>query len=144
MKDTKETNEYRRLNEPHTTPIAPWRRWGPYVSERAWGTVREDYSPDGAAWDYFPHDKARSKAYRWGEDGLAAVARVLAHGAPRALGEIRPPLLPWRARVARRFESLSFCRHRVARRPSTLPCAIRPLSRLTWSWAPAPEPPDRT
>lgn len=42
-----------------------WRRWGPYVSERAWGTVREDYSPDGNAWEYLPHDKARSKAYRW-------------------------------------------------------------------------------
>ena len=50
-----------------------WRRWGPYVSERGWGTVREDYSPDGAAWDYFPHDHARSKAYRWGEDGLAGI-----------------------------------------------------------------------
>jgi hypothetical protein len=73
MKNTNETNEYRRLHEPHDTPIAPWRRWGPYVSERAWGTVREDYSPNGAAWDYFPHDLARSKAYRWGEDGLAAV-----------------------------------------------------------------------
>jgi Glycosyl hydrolase family 63 C-terminal domain len=48
-----------------------WRRWGPYVSERQWGTVREDYSEGGAAWDYFPHDHARSRAYRWGEDGLA-------------------------------------------------------------------------
>src|SRR5947208_1650775 len=48
-----------------------WRRWGPYLSERQWGTVREDYSPDGAAWDYFPHDHARSRAYRWGEDGIA-------------------------------------------------------------------------
>jgi hypothetical protein len=52
---------------------SPWRRWGPYVSERAWGTVREDYSPGGEAWDYFPHDHARSRAYRWSEDGLAAV-----------------------------------------------------------------------
>jgi hypothetical protein len=52
---------------------APWRRWGPYVSERAWGTVREDYSPGGAAWDSFPHDHARSRAYRWSEDGLAGV-----------------------------------------------------------------------
>src|SRR5205807_6293492 len=49
----------------------PWRRWGPYLAERAWGTVREDYSPDGNAWDYFPHDSARSRAYRWNEDGLA-------------------------------------------------------------------------
>ena len=52
---------------------APWKRWGPYVSERSWGTVREDYSPYGHAWQYFPHDLARSKAYRWGEDGLAGI-----------------------------------------------------------------------
>src|ERR1700758_3058633 len=50
-----------------------WKRWGPYLSERAWGTVREDYSPDGEAWDYFPHDHARSRAYRWNEDGLAGI-----------------------------------------------------------------------
>ena len=50
---------------------ANWRHWGPYVSERQWGTVREDYSPSGSAWDYLPHDHARSRAYRWGEDGLA-------------------------------------------------------------------------
>ena len=50
-----------------------WKKWGPYVSERAWGTVREDYSADGTAWEYFPHDHARSRAYRWGEDGLAGV-----------------------------------------------------------------------
>ncbi|MGH7191061.1 MAG: MGH1-like glycoside hydrolase domain-containing protein, partial [Acetobacteraceae bacterium] len=48
-----------------------WRDWGPYVSERQWGTVREDYSAGGTAWDYFPHDHARSRAYRWGEDGIA-------------------------------------------------------------------------
>ncbi len=51
-----------------------WRRWGPYLSERQWGTVREDYSPGGTAWDSFPHDLARSRAYRWGEDGLAGFA----------------------------------------------------------------------
>src|SRR5919199_3182362 len=50
-----------------------WKRWGPYLSERQWGTVREDYSADGACWDYFPHDHARSRAYRWGEDGLLGV-----------------------------------------------------------------------
>ena len=50
-----------------------WKRWGPYLSERAWGTVREDYSPDGTAWDFLPHDAARSKAYRWNEDGLAGI-----------------------------------------------------------------------
>lgn len=51
-----------------------WKRWGPYLSERAWGTVREDYSRDGSAWDYLPHDQARSKAYRWNEDGLAGIS----------------------------------------------------------------------
>src|SRR5499433_2179164 len=50
-----------------------WKRWGPYLSERAWGTVREDYSPDGEAWESFPHDHARSRAYRWNEDGLAGI-----------------------------------------------------------------------
>ena len=52
---------------------AKWRRWGPYVSARAWGTVREDYSPDGSAWTYFSHDMARSRAYRWSEDGIAGI-----------------------------------------------------------------------
>ena len=50
-----------------------WARWGPYLSERQWGTVREDYSPNGDAWDYFPHDHARSRVYRWGEDGIAGI-----------------------------------------------------------------------
>ena len=50
-----------------------WKRWGPYLSERAWGTVREDYSVDGDAWGYLPHDHARSRAYRWNEDGLAGI-----------------------------------------------------------------------
>ena len=50
-----------------------WKRWGPYLSERQWGTVREDYSPGGTVWDYFPHDHARSRAYRWGEDGLLGI-----------------------------------------------------------------------
>jgi len=53
---------------------AHWRRWGPYLSERQWGTVREDYSPNGAAWDYLSHDQARSRAYRWGEDGIAGLS----------------------------------------------------------------------
>ena len=53
---------------------APWRTWGPYLSERQWGTVREDYSADGSAWDYFPHDHARSRAYRWGEDGILGIS----------------------------------------------------------------------
>jgi hypothetical protein len=63
-----DTAEGRRLKEIRTG--AKWRRWGPYLSERQWGTVREDYSPDGTAWDYLPHDHARSRAYRWGEDGI--------------------------------------------------------------------------
>jgi len=53
---------------------SPWRQWGPYLSERAWGTVREDYSADGNAWDFFPHDHARSRVYRWNEDGLAGIS----------------------------------------------------------------------
>src|SRR5271169_2602144 len=51
-----------------------WRRWGPYLSERQWGTVREDYSEGGNAWEYFSHDQARSRAYRWGEDGIAGIS----------------------------------------------------------------------
>jgi hypothetical protein len=66
------TKEHKRLQEIHDD-ITGWRRWGPYVSDRAWATVREDYSPDGEAWDFLPHDLARSKAYRWGEDGIAAI-----------------------------------------------------------------------
>ncbi len=61
----------RLLEVPHGR--APWRRWGPYLSERAWGTVREDYSATGEAWDFFPHDHARSRTYRWNEDGLAGI-----------------------------------------------------------------------
>src|SRR5262245_43021451 len=53
---------------------APWKKWGPYLSERQWGTVREDYSDGGDAWNYFTHDQARSRAYRWGEDGLAGIS----------------------------------------------------------------------
>jgi hypothetical protein len=71
MKDTLNA-ELRRLEEARRG-AAPWRRWGSYLSERQWGTVREDYSPDGRAWDYLPHDAARSRAYRWGEDGLAGI-----------------------------------------------------------------------
>jgi hypothetical protein len=64
-----ETAEGRRLAATETGEA--WRRWGPYLSERQWGTVREDYSPNGTAWEHFPHDHARSRAYRWGEDGIA-------------------------------------------------------------------------
>ena len=66
------TPEHRRLEQARTGE-APWKAWGPYLSERQWGTVREDYSPDGEAWDAFSHDQARSRAYRWGEDGIAGM-----------------------------------------------------------------------
>ncbi len=63
--------ERTRLIESPGGDAGPWREWGPYLSERAWGTVREDYSDGGTAWEYFPHDHARSRTYRWNEDGLA-------------------------------------------------------------------------
>src|SRR5215813_8986028 len=67
------THEESRL-EDSRTHRAHWQRWGPYVSERAWGTVREDYSAYGNAWEYFSHDQARSRAYRWNEEGLAGIS----------------------------------------------------------------------
>src|SRR5918992_839047 len=66
------TAEATRLDEARRR-VKHWKRWGPYLSERAWGTVREDYSPGGDAWDFLPHDHARSKAYRWGEDGIGGI-----------------------------------------------------------------------
>jgi hypothetical protein len=71
-KDKKQNAEEQRLEEARQR-TKHWKRWGPYLSERAWGTVREDYSAYGTAWDYFPHDHARSRAYRWNEDGLAGI-----------------------------------------------------------------------
>jgi len=67
------TAEEKRLQEDRARK-ANWKRWGPYLSERQWGTVREDYSANGTAWDYFPHDHARSRAYRWGEDGIGGIS----------------------------------------------------------------------
>jgi len=72
MSDAATQAEVRRLQE-DAQRKANWKRWGPYLSERQWGTVREDYSPDGNAWAYLPHDDARSRAYRWGEDGLLGI-----------------------------------------------------------------------
>ena len=66
------TREEMRLEEARQRR-AHWQRWGPYLAERAWGTVREDYSGSGNAWDYLPHDHARSRAYRWNEDGIAGI-----------------------------------------------------------------------
>src|SRR6516164_601644 len=68
-----EVSEQKRLNEARDADV-PWKKWGPYLSERQWGTVREDYSQDGNAWDYFSHDQSRSRAYHWGEDGLAGIS----------------------------------------------------------------------
>src|SRR3954467_13655702 len=65
------TAEHDRLEEARKVP---WKKWGPYLSERQWGTVREDYSEGGDAWNYFTHDQARSRAYRWGEDGIAGIS----------------------------------------------------------------------
>src|SRR6516162_5872367 len=65
--------ERQRLVEIRESKV-PWYRWGPYLSQRQWGTVREDYSADGNAWNYFPHEHARSRAYRWGEDGLGGIS----------------------------------------------------------------------
>jgi hypothetical protein len=70
---TSQTIEQKRLNDARDAGIA-WKKWGPYLSERQWGTVREDYSTDGNAWEYFSHDQARSRAYRWGEDGLGGIS----------------------------------------------------------------------
>ncbi|HLE37660.1 MAG TPA: hypothetical protein VI699_11010, partial [Candidatus Acidoferrales bacterium] len=67
------TREEQRLEESHLRKVH-WKRWGPYLSERQWGTVREDYSAYGTAWEYFPHDHARSRAYRWGEDGIGGIS----------------------------------------------------------------------
>jgi hypothetical protein len=77
QKNTRETfvdcAEQKRLNDARDLGV-PWKKWGPYLSERQWGTVREDYSEDGNAWNHFSHDQARSRAYRWGEDGIAGIA----------------------------------------------------------------------
>jgi hypothetical protein len=66
------STEQQRLDEA-ANQNTPWKKWGPYLSDRQWGTVREDYSDDGNAWSYFSHDQARSRAYHWGEDGLAGI-----------------------------------------------------------------------
>ena len=67
-----DVTEQKRLNDAREAQV-PWKKWGPYLSERQWGTVREDYSEDGNAWNYFTHDQARSRAYKWGEDGLGGI-----------------------------------------------------------------------
>jgi hypothetical protein len=92
-KTSSDNPEVARLQEARTAGV-PWRKWGPYLSERQWGTVREDYSQDGNAWNYFSHDQARSRAYHWGEDGLAGLSdeqQLLCFGL--ALWNGRDPIL---------------------------------------------------
>ena len=72
-KDRKKTLAVERRLAESARRAKNWQRWGPYLSERQWGTVREDYSPEGETWQFFPHDDARSRAYRWGEDGLLGI-----------------------------------------------------------------------
>jgi hypothetical protein len=72
-KTNESSPEQTRLHEDREGRAA-WKKWGPYLSERQWGTVREDYSANGDAWNYFPHDNAQYRAYRWGEDGLAGIS----------------------------------------------------------------------
>ena len=97
-KDELLTCEGRRLLEVSGSEKIPWKKWGPYLSERSWGTVREDYSADGEAWDFLTHDMARSKAYRWGEDGLGGYSdryQLLCFGL--ALWNTKDPILKERA-----------------------------------------------
>ena len=72
MTNSKTTLEHQRLKQ-QWAGEEDWYQWGPYLAERAWGTVREDYSETGGAWEYFPHDQARSRAYRWNEDGMGGI-----------------------------------------------------------------------
>src|ERR1700710_1627349 len=91
------TAEHKRLKDAPGSGSA-WRHWGPYVSERSWGTVREDYSPNGNAWDFLTHEQSRSKAYRWGEDGLAGICdRYQLLNFAIALWNGRDPILKERA-----------------------------------------------
>jgi hypothetical protein len=74
MEKTEKTTEQKRLEEAREQKVS-WKKWGPYLSERQWGTVRKDYNEGGAAWNFFIHDQARSRAYRWGEDGIAGLSQ---------------------------------------------------------------------
>src|SRR5919198_6094045 len=74
MTEQDETGAERQRLAADADRVANWKRWGPYLSERQWGTVREDYSPHGSCWDYLPHEHARSRVYRWGEDGLLGIS----------------------------------------------------------------------
>jgi len=81
------TDEQRRLDEARENGV-PWKQWGPYLSERQWGTVREGYSENGDAWNYFTHDQAQSRAYHWEEDGLASFSDVGPRTKPESMGNV--------------------------------------------------------
>jgi hypothetical protein len=112
----------------HGPELDRWRRWGPYLSERQWGTVREDYSEYGTAWDYFPHDQARSRMYRWGEDGIAGFGNdPLDWCVSLALWNGHDPIIKNRATAA--FARTSGWTTRHSRHASSAPSG-------TWaSWA---------
>ena len=98
MKSTTELNAERQRLEAQRLGKENWRQWGPYLAERAWGTVREDYSPGGTAWEYFDHEQARSRAYRWSEDGLGGICDEAQHLCfALALWNGRDPILKERA-----------------------------------------------
>src|SRR5580704_18794598 len=93
LKEIRMTIERERLLAKVPAPDG-WKNWGPYLSERQWGTVREDYSAGGNAWEYFPHDHARSRAYRWGEDGIAGISDRHQHNCfALAMWNTRDPIL---------------------------------------------------
>jgi hypothetical protein len=90
------TEEHRRLQQARAQEFA-WKRWGPYLSERQWGAVREDYSEHGNAWEYFSHDQARSRVYRWGEDGLGGISNGQIPAYEWNFGDVNPPVHAWAA-----------------------------------------------
>ncbi len=120
------TREEVRLQEARDR-TAHWKRWGPYLAERQWGTVREDYSPRGTAWDSFPHDHARSRAYRWGEDGIAGIcdnhgrlclALATARGSAPAIRRAGPGSWPSSSSRAASAEPLAVVFDRLAASPT--------------------------
>lgn len=130
-----------------------WRLWGPYLAERAWGTVREDYSADGASWEYFDHDQSRSRAYRWNEDGLGGISDEGQHLClGLALWNGKDPILKERAfgltnHEGNRGEDVKECYFYIDATPShawlhylyKYPRCAFPYSRLVEENAPLPE-----
>ena len=123
-------NAERQRLENQRAGVENWRLWGPYLSERAWGTVREDYSADGDAWGFLPHEHARSRAYRWNEDGLGGISRREPDPLLRARPVERPRPDPQGARLrpdrARRATAARTSRRSTStstRRRATATCA---------------------